>query len=255
MRERMGSGGPRGLQILRSDADRIRGGFDSHAFPPFLRAAVVAALAGLALAGPAAGQGAPPDSTARILAAPPDTVLKRVAAPPDTVVRRASAPPDTASRRAIAPRPWTEQPRFVMLRSLLVPGWGQLHNRAWLKAIGVAGTEVWLISAVLQDKRDLDGLLAEVDAARLAQDEARYAAAATRYNDRLDTYVGRQWLLGGVLAYALVDAYVDAHFRDFDIEFKHDPALPDDLPAEPTTPKGGGAARGGRTSLALRWHF
>lgn len=220
MRERMGSGGPRGLQILRSGAC-VRGGFDSHAFPPFLRALRSAALAVLVLAGTAAAQDAAPDTVARGLA---------------------------------APRPWSEQPRFVMLRSLLVPGWGQLHNRAWLKAAGVAGTEVWLISALLQDQHDLDGLLAEVDSARVAQDETRYAAAANRYNARLNTFVGRQWMLGGLLAYALVDAYVDAHFRDFDIEFKHDPALPEPLPADTPAPNGGGA-RGGRVSLALRWHF
>src|SRR5580765_8035129 len=34
--ERMGSGGLRGLQIPRSGAIRVRGGFDSHAFPPSL---------------------------------------------------------------------------------------------------------------------------------------------------------------------------------------------------------------------------
>ncbi len=32
----MGSGGPRGLQILLSDAKTIRGGFDSHTFPPVI---------------------------------------------------------------------------------------------------------------------------------------------------------------------------------------------------------------------------
>lgn len=248
MRERMGSGGPRGLQILRSGAC-ARGGFDSHAFPPFLPAALLAVLAALAPAGTAAAQVAPADTVRRAAgqAAPADTVWRTVeqAVPADTV------------RRAVATgrRPWTEQPRVVMLRSLLVPGWGQFHNRAWLKAIGVAGAETWLLSAVLKDKRELDDLLAAVDAARAAQDEARYAEAANRYNARLDTYVGRQWMLGGVLAYALVDAYVDAHFRDFDIEFRHDPALPEQLPADPAAPQGGGAARGGRTSLALRWHF
>lgn len=167
-----------------------------------------------------------------------------------------AAAPDTARREvASGRRPWPEQPRVVMLRSLLVPGWGQFHNRAWLKAVGVAGTETWLISAVLKDKREVDDRLAEVDAARAAQDEARYADAVNRYNDQLDTYIGRQWLLGGLLAYALVDAYVDAHFRDFDLEFRHDPALPEAPPESPAAAGRGGSARGGRTSLALRWTF
>lgn len=250
MRERMGSGGPRGLQILRSGAC-TRGGFDSHAFPPAFAAALVAAAlcaaALLSAAPPAAAQSAPADSVAP--AGPPDSVAGTAPAAPAAVA-------DTAARRGPQrPRPWTGQPRVVMLRSLLVPGWGQVHNRAWLKAAGVATAEVWLVSAIFRDKRDLDALLAEVGAAQAAQDEVRYAAAANRYNARLDTYVGRQWMLGGVLAYALVDAYVDAHFRDFDIEFRNDPALPETPPGDAAAPLPGGAARGVRTSLALRWHF
>lgn len=244
MRERMGSGGPRGLQILRSGAC-TRGGFDSHAFPPaFAAARFAAALSAAALlfaAPPLAAQPAPADSVARVAPAGP----REPAAAADTVARR-------GPRR---PRPWTEQPRVVMLRSLLVPGWGQIHNRAWFKAAGVATAEVWLVSAIFRDKRDLDALLAEVGAAQSAQDEVRYAEAANRYNARLDTYVGRQWLLGGVLAYALVDAYVDAHFRDFDIEFRNDPALPETPPGDAAAHLRGGADRGARTSLALRWHF
>jgi len=56
MRERMGSGGPRGLQILLSVADRGRGGFDSHTFPPLCLALLL-----LFAAGPARAQ-APVDS-------------------------------------------------------------------------------------------------------------------------------------------------------------------------------------------------
>jgi hypothetical protein len=56
-------------------------------------------------------------------------------------------------------------------------------------------------------------------------------------------------MLGGVLAYALVDAYVDAHFRNFDLEFRNDPAL---------TPAGeapSSAVPAPVTRLALRWTF
>ena len=139
-----------------------------------------------------------------------------------------------------------------MLRSLLVPGWGQVYNHAWLKAAAVAGGEGWLIGAIVHDQNVLDDLEASI---RAATDETSAAAATNRYNARLETYVGRQWLLGGVLAYALVDAYVDAHFRNFDLEFRHDPALPDDLPADPDAPRKGGTARSGGTRVALRWHF
>src|SRR5262245_42050444 len=116
MRERMGSGGPRGLQILRSGASRVRGGFDSHAFPPFFFALALTAL--LAATRPAAAQTvALPDTTH---AAEPDTL-----SPGFRTV--GGAAPDTAVV-GLRPQHWSAQPRFVMLRSLLVPGWGQFYN-------------------------------------------------------------------------------------------------------------------------------
>jgi hypothetical protein len=135
-----------------------------------------------------------------------------------------------------------DQPRMVMLRSLVVPGWGQVHNHAWLKAVGFAGVETWMGLGMLDDRRALDRLSAEVDAATAADDHARESLAISEYNDRLNRYVGRQWTLAGIVTYAVLDAYVDAHFRNFDVEFRHDPALPPDM--------GGGAAT--RTARA-RW--
>jgi hypothetical protein len=124
----------------------------------------------------------------------------------------------------------------------VVPGWGQLHNHAWIKAVAVAGGEGLLIARLDGDRRELDRLNADVLAAQLANDPARATEAATAYNDRLDRYVGGQWLLAGVVVYALLDAYVDAHFRNFDIEFRNDPALP------------GGTVPGAQR-LQLRWNF
>ena len=264
VRERMGSGGPRGLQIPRSGASRVRGGFDSHAFPPLLSLVLVAAL----LAGPApAGAQAPPlpadvrdtvaQASQRSVGAR-DTVAQ---AGPDSVTRArpvtaAKASRDTVGRGAAQARrranPLGEQPRIVMLRSLVVPGWGQLHNHAWFKAAGVAGTEGWLIRSILRDRGTLDALRRDVDAAFARNDEAAYIAAANRYNSKLDAYVGGQWLLGGLLTYALVDAYVDAHFRHFELEFRSDPALPREVAPEDARGAPGG---GPRSRLSLRWHF
>jgi hypothetical protein len=222
----MGSGGPRGLQILRSGVKSVRGGFDSHAFPPSRRGAAwlaPAIAAGLLWGGP----GLP----ARAAAEAPDSLA--VGAP--------SATQDTALVRARRGR--FETPRWVMLRSLAVPGWGQLHNGSWLKAALLGGGEVWLIAGLAEDSRQLGRLKAEADRALQEGDTERQNAAVDAYNNRLARVVSRQWLLGGVLAYALVDAYVDAHFRDFKLEFEHDPALP------------GGRPPTGQTRLSLRWDF
>ncbi len=138
-----------------------------------------------------------------------------------------------------------------MARSLLVPGWGQVHNRAWLKAVLVAGTEAWLGARIVQDERALEQTLLDLEQARRDIDQRRETELVNEYNALLDRRLGRQWMLGGVLAYALVDAYVDAHFRGFDLEFQNDPALP--AGASPAVPAGRSGRHGVR--LALRWDF
>jgi len=159
--------------------------------------------------------------------------------------------PAPAHADSVRRPPWHEQPRFVMARSLLVPGWGQAHNRAWVKALLVAGGEIALITEIVQQQNELDQKLTEIDAARAADDAAGEAALVTEYNDLLDQRVGNEWKLGAVIAYAMLDAYVDAHFRGFDVEFRNDPALPAGTSPTGLNRGGGGPA----VRLALRWDF
>jgi hypothetical protein len=205
------------------------------------------ALAAALSAGAAPARSASPDtSAARAPAAARATTPAPVAAPGP-----ATASADTSriavvsdSTAALAPRtPLFDQPRMVMLRSLILPGWGQLHNHAWLKAAGFAGVEIWMGSNLIRDRRDLERINQQVADARAAHDNAGEAAAISEYNARLDRYLGRQWLLAGVLTYSLLDAYVDAHFRNFDVEFKKDPALPE------------GFDDTSRVRLSIGWHF
>jgi hypothetical protein len=169
------------------------------------------------------------------------------------VVGEAAVPPAPARADSARRPPWHEQPRFVMARSLLVPGWGQVHNHAWFKALLVAGAEIALITEIVQQQNELDQKLTEIDAARAAvpPDAAGEAALVTEYNDLLDQRVGNTWKLGGVIAYAMLDAYVDAHFRGFDVEFRNDPALPAGTSPTGLDSGGGGPA----VRLALRWDF
>ncbi len=229
MRERMGSGGPRGLQILRSGVKSVRGGFDSHAFPP--DCALLAAAVGLLLAVAAQARAVTPSRA--------DTAGVEVRVPADTA-RVAERSPRRAARDSVS---FWDQPRWVMLRSLALPGWGQLHNGSWLKALVLGGGEIALGAAILGDWRALDRVQREADAARAEGDRDRENAAVAEYNRRLDRMVGREWLLGGWMVYTLMDAYVDANFRGFRIEFKHDPALPEGAPASDGV------------RLSLRWDF
>jgi Family of unknown function (DUF5683) len=257
----MGSGGLRGLQIPRSGVQSVRGGFDSHTFPPILWTVTVVALAFGAVTA-RADCGA--SFEAREIAATEDTsaMSRRAAEVADSssiivvspeadslaalprVDRRARAAYQDSVRAAKAAQPqhWSDQPRWVMMRSLIIPGWGQAHNGAWIKAVAVAGAETWLIVGAISDRDDLDRLQGEINDAAAAGDASRHDVLVNEYNDLLNKFVGKQWLLAGVVAYSLLDAYVDAHFKNFDIEFRNDPAL-----------QGGPSSATQR--LELRWHF
>ncbi|MBI5708944.1 MAG: hypothetical protein HZC42_01370 [Candidatus Eisenbacteria bacterium] len=160
-------------------------------------------------------------------------------AAPDTA-RVAERTPRRAARDSAS---FWDQPRWVMLRSVALPGWGQLHNGSWLKALVLGGGEIALGVGIVGDWRSLDRLSREAEAARVAGDRDAENAAVAGYNRRLARVVGREWLLGGWMVYTLMDAYVDANFRGFHVEFKHDPALPEGAPA----PAG--------VRLSLRWDF
>jgi hypothetical protein len=136
-----------------------------------------------------------------------------------------------------------DTPRWVMLRSLALPGWGQLHNGSWFKAAALGGGEIWLVAGLVDENRRMQQLMEEADLAQAKGDNAGFNAAVEAYNRRLEGFVSRQWWLGGLLAYALMDAYVDAHFRDFKVEFEYDRALK------------GGKPPAGQTRLSLRWVF
>ena len=232
MRERMGSGGPRGLQILRSGACSVRGGFDSHAFPPLCFCLLVVIALALGTGGPrtAAAQSATfarTDSSAG-----PDTarIVPHVRALPDSASADSSNASDTTATRPRRKPPerltgWNT-PSLVMLRSLVFPGGGQLHNRAWFKAAAIGGVEGLLVTRIVQDKRALNDLSGQIDAARASHQSALEQTLVGDYNVRSDRYVGRQWWLGALLAYSLLDAYIDAHFRNFRVDLTDDPALP-----------------------------
>jgi hypothetical protein len=137
----------------------------------------------------------------------------------------------------------------------VVPGWGQAHNRAWLKAAGVVAGEgyvAWRAWSAWRDELEAtDGAnetAAASEAASAAGDPlgaALYAEANARYlEDRAshrDTKINFIWWMTAAHLFQMVDAYVDAHFTTFDADFG-----PDDA-ADP--------AAGPRVAVALRVRF
>ncbi len=90
-------------------------------------------------------------------------------------------------------------PAGAMLRSLVVPGWGQAYNKQWFKAGLFAAAEIGLITnAIIQNQ---------------------YKQKATSWAEREYYRNNRSlslWWLAGVVLYSMGDAYVDAHLYHFD---------------------------------------
>ena len=131
----------------------------------------------------------------------------------------------TATPRIVQSR--AQQPRTALIRSALVPGWGQLDNGHSLKAALFAGAAVGFLTAVVVERDNLnrtdtqigdvrDVLAGVVSAggddpllrARIAHLENQFEDQAARRNTRL-------LYLFTTATLAAVDAYVDAHLADF----------------------------------------
>ena len=123
------------------------------------------------------------------------------------------AAPARPDSRVTAPARPGPSPGSAALRSLVLPGWGQAANRAWLKSAGFLGAYggllAWAVS-LNQDKMDAVGRL---NAAESAEDIAFWTLEVDRFdNDRNAKY----WLMGLTTLLSMVDAYVDAHLKGFD---------------------------------------
>ncbi|MCY3738049.1 MAG: hypothetical protein OXG13_16710 [Gemmatimonadaceae bacterium] len=92
-------------------------------------------------------------------------------------------------------------PRAALVRSAVLPGWGQAASGHWVKALLFAGAGAgWLTSAVVESSRVAD-----------APTPQEHEDRAARRNTRVLLY-----LLTATLS--AVDAYVDAHLEDFDLD-------------------------------------
>jgi len=221
----MGSGGPRGLQILLPVADRGRGGFDSHTFPPLARALAVAltlALSGLA-PGAAGAQSTDPADVPEF--ARPDSAGVTPPAGVDTLRASTGEPRDARGERL---RPWHRRPWAVMTRSALVPGLGQWTNGRRVKAVLVAGGEVAAGLTLLDAHRETNDAFERQRQALAAGETAAAAAAGEEYERAFNRRATWAWIAATAVALSMLDAYVDAHLIQFDADFGPEPRLFED---------------------------
>ena len=91
-------------------------------------------------------------------------------------------------------------PSKALLRSLILPGWGQVYNEQNLKAVLVFVAEVGLIgTSIYWDQ--------------LASEQPDQSDTQFLYQDYRNTSL---WFLAGTVLLSMLDAYVDAYLFDFD---------------------------------------
>ena len=150
---------------------------------------------------------------------------------------------EPAAAGTAAPAPATRStasPVSTLLRSLACPGWGQLENGQPLKAVAVFGAEAGLLASGFVELRRAERSLEAQGRAADRGDAAEAAEEYQRYLDRRDRGISRFWWAGFAILLSMLDAYTDAHLRDFDTgsEFPPPAETPEDAPAAPASGAG-----------------
>jgi hypothetical protein len=95
-------------------------------------------------------------------------------------------------------------PTGALLRSAVLPGWGQFYNDEPVKGLAFGAAELGLLGWLILEN-------GAAEDARLSGDDLSYQTHRQRRLD-LIWYTSAAWLLG------MLDAYVDAHLYSFSSE-------------------------------------
>jgi hypothetical protein len=105
----------------------------------------------------------------------------------------------------------SKSPWLAVLQSAVVPGLGQIYNESYIKAPIIWGAAALLVYGWIYN----DDLYDEYRLLYLQTENSRHRTIRDFYRDQRDLftiYMGLLYLLN------LVDAYVDAHLFDFNVE-------------------------------------
>ncbi|MEW5993531.1 MAG: DUF5683 domain-containing protein, partial [Candidatus Zixiibacteriota bacterium] len=105
-----------------------------------------------------------------------------------------------------------QPPTIALFKSLLVPGWGQLGNRRYIKAVVFAGLDAWFIGSAIHYGRQASDFRHEFENATPVADRNQLYDL---YLDRKDERNKFRWFAVIVTFISMFDAYVDAHLSGF----------------------------------------
>ncbi len=105
----------------------------------------------------------------------------------------------------------TQNPTTALFKSMLVPGWGQLGNKKYIKAVIIAGLETYTFATYWHYR-------IKTSDARKAFQSAESDLQASLYTEYLNARDNRNryaWYTGSLIFISMFDAYVDAHLVNF----------------------------------------
>ncbi len=106
-------------------------------------------------------------------------------------------------------KPW---PTGALLRSAIIPGWGQFYNKKYIKTVIYGGTEIYLIYNVQKYWRKMDKHQKNF---QNSDDPVYKSQEFSLYEKNRDSRNLHLWLTGLTIFISMFDAYVDAHLADF----------------------------------------
>ena len=99
-----------------------------------------------------------------------------------------------------------KSPRGAVIRSLIIPGWGQAYNRKFIKALVFLGGESYFISRYLELNDELKVL------------ENTSSVSSLDIENKEQERNGWGWLFAAGYLLAMGDAFVDAHLDGVSID-------------------------------------
>ncbi|MEW6411992.1 MAG: DUF5683 domain-containing protein [Candidatus Zixiibacteriota bacterium] len=106
----------------------------------------------------------------------------------------------------------TQNPTVGLFKSMVVPGWGQLGNRRYFKAILFAGLDGWFIGSAIHYGQQASDFRDKYEA---AEDRDLRNDYYDLYSDRKDERNKFTWFAVIVTFISMFDAYADAHLSGY----------------------------------------
>ncbi|MCH7690277.1 MAG: hypothetical protein IIA17_04435 [candidate division Zixibacteria bacterium] len=106
----------------------------------------------------------------------------------------------------------TQNPTKALLKSMLVPGLGQVGNRKYFKAAVVVGLQAWLISSAIDHGKDASDFK---DKFEMSSDTSQRLIFYDNFLDSKDQRNKFTWFAVIVTFVSMFDAFADAHLSGF----------------------------------------